>query len=295
LVNGIAGFNFEGGHPAFEGIDTAGMVISVPEFSHAVSLDYQRYEIELRYSLADHWAAWLRIPYEVKDQSVEIVVDTSATPEEQAAMLRNGEIHHRDEAYKNVTDLNLLIAHQKYNWLSDGDFLVVSAGTSLPTGKTEDDPFTLAVLGEEHLHIQFGTGTFDALLELNYLRPVGTRTFIGTFVAGRYPFYTNSKGYKGPPEFTAALNGRYRVSKRMSLKARSIFFLQGYGRWSGERDVNSGLVSVAGGLGASFNLGANMSIGADLRLPVYQALLSGSGDSFELGPMISVNLSISQN
>lgn len=292
MVNALAGFNFEGGHPAFEGLDTAGNVVSVPEFNHVVSLDYQRIELELRYTFADHWAAWLRIPYEIKDQSVEIVIPGSATPAEQAVMLRNGEIHHRDQIYSNVSDLNLLVAKGSRNWLSEGDLLVLAVGSSVPVGRTEEDPFLSADLGLQHLHLQFGTGTFDPLVELSYNRPVGTRTFLGTYIAGRFPLYANSKGYRGPPEVTASLNGRYRISGRMSLKARGIFFLQGYGQWSGERDINSGLVSVGSLLGASIALGSGIAVNTDLRLPIHQATLSGEGDSFELGPMIHVNISM---
>lgn len=292
MVNALAGFNFEGGHPAFEGLDTAGNVVSVPEFNHVVSLDYQRIELELRYTFADHWAAWLRIPYEIKDQSVEIVIPGSATPAEQAVMLRNGEIHHRDQIYSNISDLNLLVAKGSRNWLSEGDLLVLAVGSSVPVGRTEEDPFLSADLGLQHLHLQFGTGTFDPLVELSYNRPVGTRTFLGTYIAGRFPLYANSKGYRGPPEVTASLNGRYRISGRMSLKARGIFFLQGYGQWSGERDINSGLVSVGSLLGASIALGSGIAVNTDLRLPIHQATLSGEGDSFELGPMIHVNISM---
>lgn len=292
MVSALAGFNFEGGHPAFEGLDTAGNVVSVPEFNHVVSLDYQRIELELRYTFADHWAAWLRIPYEIKDQSVEIVIPGSATPAEQAVMLRNGEIHHRDQIYSNVSDLNLLVAKGSRNWLSEGDLLVLAVGSSVPVGRTEEDPFLSADLGLQHLHLQFGTGTFDPLVELSYNRPVGTRTFLGTYIAGRFPLYANSKGYRGPPEVTASLNGRYRISGRMSLKARGIFFLQGYGQWSGERDINSGLVSVGSLLGASIALGSGIAVNTDLRLPIHQATLSGEGDSFELGPMIHVNISM---
>jgi len=54
MVNALAGFNFEGGHPANKGLDVGGNVITVPEFSHVVSLDYHRFEVELRYSFADH-------------------------------------------------------------------------------------------------------------------------------------------------------------------------------------------------------------------------------------------------
>lgn len=292
MVNGLAGFNFEGGHPASKGLNTAGMVVTVPEFSHVVSLDYHRFEVEIRYFFADHWAAWLRVPYEIKNQSVRIVLPESSTALERAAMLRNGQIHHRNQVYSNVSDLNLLVAHQKLNWLSDGDFMVLAIGSTVPTGSTEENPFLLADLGVEHLHLQFGTGTIDPLLEFSYIRPVGSNMFFGTYVAGRFPFYANSKGYRGPLEFTAALNGRYRVSGRMSLKARGILFLQGYGQWSGVRDINSGLVSAGGLLGASFILGSGISVGTDLRLPIHQKTLSGSGDNFELGPMIHVNFAV---
>ena len=99
----------------------------------------------------------------------------------------------------------VLVTHRKQGVFREGDSLSLSLGTTLPTGKTEEDPFELGDSGLKHLHIQFGTGTFDPLLELNYSMPVAGKLGLGAYALGRFPAYENSKTYQGPMEITSGV------------------------------------------------------------------------------------------
>ncbi len=121
----------------------------------------------------------LRVPYDIKDQEASVGFIEPALEEEKKAMLRNGNIHHRTETYRGLSDLMLLATYDKQALFRAGDSLKISAGTTLPTGKTEENPFELGDKGREHLHIQFGTGTFDPLLEANYGIPLARKFRLG--------------------------------------------------------------------------------------------------------------------
>jgi len=108
----LYGSDFEGGHPETKGLTPAGQVITVPGRRHEVTLDLTRIQISTDYALADDWQGRLRLPYDIKDQESEVTFVESATAAEREAMLRNLEIHHRDETYSGFGDASLLAAHR---------------------------------------------------------------------------------------------------------------------------------------------------------------------------------------
>ncbi len=110
FLNVTSGFNLEGGHDELHGLDANDNLIDVPLHRHAVSLDFTRIEAEVQHTLRDGWDVWLRVPYDVKDQSVSIKLVDPATDAEQQAMERNSWIHHRDDTYQGISDLKLLAA-----------------------------------------------------------------------------------------------------------------------------------------------------------------------------------------
>ena len=69
LLNGIRGFDFEGGHNERHGVSIEGKVTDVPLHRHEVSLDFTRIEGEFEYTLKDNWDFWFRVPYETKNPS----------------------------------------------------------------------------------------------------------------------------------------------------------------------------------------------------------------------------------
>ena len=56
---------------------------------------------------------------------------------------------------------------KKRDLFKDGSILRLGMGLALPSGRTESDPWILGDSGKKHLHIQFGNGTVDPLLNLS--------------------------------------------------------------------------------------------------------------------------------
>lgn len=288
-LNVAQGFDFEGGHDEDKGRAPSGARIDVPLHKHQVSLDVTRIETELEYSFLDNWDVWLRIPYEIKNRKANVELVEPATPEQQTAMQRNLDLHHREESLEGFSDLKLLLAHRMVGVFRDQDSLDLAIGTSLPTGETENDPFKAADAGQAHEHIQFGNGTFDPLLEIYYSAPV-TRAFnLGGFATGRFPLYENSKTYRGSIEVAGGPQAIYQLKKWLHLHCNFTVFFQNFAYWDGERDINTGVLGTSGTVGAGVKLGrTNLSLG--VRYPFTQETLSDEGDTFEQGPTILFNV-----
>ncbi len=285
FLNVTSGFNLEGGHDELHGLDANGNLIDVPLHHHAVSLDYTRIEAEVQHTLADGWDLWLRVPYDIKDQSVSIELVDPATPAQQQAMERNSSLHHRDDTYEGFSDLKLLAAYWRPAVFRGSDALEVAFGSSIPVGQTEPDPIKAGDAGEEHLHIQFGSGTFDPLLELYYATAVSSSFVLRGFSLGRFPFYENDETYRAPIEVSSGVSiEQHDIFARVSLRAVYSFYYQGYGYWDGASDPNTGLLSNSVVLGAIADLGGHTSLGAGIRYPFAQRTLSSEGDTFEQGP-----------
>lgn len=234
---------------------------------------------------------WLRVPYDYKDQSVSIALVEPSTPAEREAMERNSEIHHRNETYQGLSDLKLLVAHWRPDFLRRDSALELAVGTSIPIGRTEADPLKAGDEGKEHLHIQFGTGTFDPLLEIYYAMPLPHSWVLRGFGLGHFPIYENEKTFRAPLETTLGLSiAQDNLIPRLSLRAVYTFFFQGYGYWDGVKDPNSGLISHGIVLGATGDLGWHTSIGLGFRYAFAQRTLSNEGDAFEQGPTLLFTL-----
>lgn len=289
-LNAAQTFDLEGGHDERKGLTAGGELVNVPLHRHDITIDLSRVELEARYGVTDRWQAALRVPYERKDQSVTINPIDDATPEEIAAMHRNGDIHHRDETYTGFSDLSLLAQTAFSGLVREHDRLRVGFGTTIPVGQTEHNPWELGEAGEEHLHIQFGTGTFDPIAEILYSTAVGAGVTANSFVSTRLPVYESDKTYRGSREITA-MAGLSRAIGPVGLRANYLFFRQGPSAWDGERDKNSGLVSHSAMFGASYRLG-RAALGVDVRIPVSQRLLADEEDAFEQGVGVMVRIGI---
>jgi hypothetical protein len=287
----LRGFDADGRHSETRGLTPDGRVITVPLHRHNVSLDYTRLAIGVEYAFADHWNIGLRVPFEHKNQRASIEQLAPLSASERRAILANQNIHHRDESYKGLADLNLLLSHTRSGVLRTADQLVVGLGSSIPTGKTEEDPFRLGDAGLKHLHIQFGTGTFDPLVEFHYGTPLFYNFSLSTSVRGKFPFYENSKTYRGPREWTFTAEVEYSVLDWLSLQATYLNFFQNYAYWDGVQDINSGLVVHAGLFGPTVHTGYGLPVRLNVMVPFSQKPLSGRGDSFEQGPTVFITVS----
>ncbi|MBL4752071.1 MAG: hypothetical protein JKY52_00515 [Flavobacteriales bacterium] len=214
-----------------------------------------------------------------------------AATEIQEAILRNRDNHHRNETYTGLSDFRLLVAHRYNQFLSKKGRLDVAFGTSLPIGKTEEDPIKAGEAGEKHLHIQFGTGTFDPLLELHYTTALSKKISLAAFTMNKVSIYKNSESYQGPFETTTGISVGHRPANWFSLRGTIASFTQTQATWDGESDPNSGLLSINGTLSPTFFLNNGFTITPGYRFPLYQKTLSDEGDVFEYGPTFVLNVS----
>lgn len=147
--------------------------------------------------------------------------------------------------------------------------------------------------GLPHEHIQFGTGTFDPLLELYYFTPISDRVRASVNALAKLPLYENGKGYQGPVEVSSGLSLTVAPTERFSLRVGWSFYYQNAARWNGERDINSGLISHGAVGGLSYKVSDSAYLSFDLRVPVSQKTLSDDGDTFEQGTVAQLGLSYS--
>ncbi|MBL4736362.1 MAG: hypothetical protein JKY18_13695 [Flavobacteriales bacterium] len=247
--------------------------------------------MSLEYAFKTNWAAWLRIPYDIKLQRADIIFTDDFTEQEKEDITRNRDIHHREETYTGLSDLRLFVARRFNKFLGDKGRLDVAFGTSLPIGATETDPLKAGVSGNKHLHIQFGTGTFDPLLELHYVTGLTSKLSLAVFTMNKFPFYANEHLYQAPLESTTGMSVGYRLKKRMTVRATFASFSQSQAQWDGINDPNSGLVSFNGTVMATFKLKNGLSITPGYRFPIHQRTLSDEGDTFIYGPTFVLNVS----
>jgi hypothetical protein len=290
-LNVINGYNYQGGHANNHGLSPDGNVIEVPLHNHIVDLDFVRSEFSFEYTFKTNWTGWLRVPYDVKMQTASIEFVKPLTSYEQGAILRNRDIHHRTENYSGLSDFRLLVAHRINGVLSKKGRLDFAFGTSLPIGKTEDDPLKAKNEGEKHLHIQFGTGTFDPLLEFHFVTSLTKKTSFGLFTINKFPFYQNGKTYQAPVETTSGISLGYKLKDWLSARTTIANFSQGFAKWDGTNDPNSGLISYNLSASLNFKLKNGLMITPGYRLPLYQKTLLDEGDTFEYGQTFLLNLS----
>ena len=283
-------FDAQGGHVETEGVSPDGSVIEVPLHRHHVKLNIFRVDIGLKYQFGSQWMLEANVPYETKAQEATVEQIDPVTPEQWDAILRNGNNHHRNETYTGLADADVLLAHHTHGIFKEDDFFTGRVGTTIPFGKTEEDPWKLGAAGLEHLHIQFGTGTFNPIIDLHYSLPLYKGLGANASIRGKFPFYENSKTYRAPRELTYTGGLNYRFNDWLSLQAGYLGFYQTYAYWAGELDINTGLLFSMASVGASIVTPYNVPVSVALMLPLSQKTLYEESDAFEFGPLVSLTV-----
>lgn len=253
---------------------------------HQVRLRWTRVELDLAYALGGGWDVELDLPYDVK------VVDARyELPDGTSFDNPNGDLHHRDERLEGMSDLKLLLNWRPGGVFTADDRLHAGLGLSLPVGRTESDPYELGDQGLKHQHIQFGTGTFDPLLRLDYYRPAAP---LGLLVSLNLqaPLYENRHDYRGATQADLALGPRIRIFDALVLGASYVASYQTRAYWDGEPDENSGYFLQGVGVNAALRVAPGVTLVPTL-LRVVSIDTRGSGsDTFEMDWLIGLSLDI---
>ena len=292
-VNMLMSPDAQGGHFESRGLSPTGEVVDAPLHSHHVALSTYRIDVGLQYFLSDQWTLQANIPYAVRNQEASIEWIEPVSSEDKQAVLRSRDIHHRDETYVGLADLDLFLGYKISGFFKVDDALFARLGTTVPTGKTEENPWELGDAGIKHLHIQFGTGTFNPSVGLQYSLPLYRNMTVIASTRGTFPVYENSKIYRGPVELTYTAGFAYRLFDWCSLSGNYLGFYQSAAAWAGERDINTGLRYSMASLGMSVAVLNGIFVSANVMFPLTQETLYDESDAIEFGNLVSWTTSYS--
>lgn len=185
-------------------------------------------------------------------------------------------IHHRDETIAGIGDLvlstriGLVLPENVPRWNLD-----LLAGASLPTGRTEPDPFELGAQGEEHQHMFFGNGTVDPVAGLQTQVRFDKWNLVG-WGQTRIPVYRNKHGFRGSRLVAAGIGAQSGFGlERWSFLLQPEVFFATPAEWNDFDAHNSGRLSLiaTGGVFASPGIGWQLYLLA--KVPYYTKAVGG--------------------
>lgn len=223
-----------------------------PPHEHHVTLGITHVETLVDYGIRDGMQLSLRLPYDVKAQRVRYTTLDGApfTPS-------YGDIHHRTETLRGISDAALMLD------VAASPAWVVGIGTTIPIGKTVEDPVRLGNAGLKHQHLQFGSGTFQPRLRAQWSNPRFFARAEGTF-----PLYESSKGYKPPTTIAWSAGPSFRI-RSITIQPMLDGQRQSVAKWHGLSDEGTGFDAGGARLQMAFTVG-----GVTLSPGVYRELWS---------------------
>lgn len=198
----------------------------IPPHMHHVRLALTHSDVTVDRGLTTNTQLSLRLPYDVKEMRVKYTMLDG-----QPFIPPYGDIHHRNETLRGVSDASLTLA-----WTPRTDFLF-GAGTTLPIGHTVADPVALGKLGLKHEHIQFGSGTFQPIVSAQWNR--GGKVPFFFRLEDRLSLFESGGGYRPPNTFSwvsgpSMMMGRFVIAPSLTGQYQTI------GRWHGAVDEGTG-------------------------------------------------------
>jgi len=195
------------------------------------------------------------------------------TPDGDAYTPVDAGVHHRDETLWGLSDARVAA---RYAAQVGGFWLTTRVGTTLPTGRTEPDPFAAGDAGEAHQHIQFGSGTFEPTIGFNLTR--GT-AFVqwAAYAEGQFGLYENRHGFRAPIRGLFGTSADYRTMLGHLFGASLEVSAEGPERWQGriEQDASLGRTELLFGPQASLAIGTSMHLFASVRFVLYRDIVEG--------------------
>lgn len=178
------------------------------------------------------------------------------------------DIHHRDETLWGPVDGTLKVGL----YALAGEHLLVGGrlGTSVPIGRTEEDPYALGDAGLEHQHLQFGTGTFVPTGGVD-LHLMGSRWGLLGWANGRASLYANGKGYRAPSTASLGTGPTFRLTPTVTTVLTVEGTVESAEAWNG--DTSGGRIAGVGTLGVNGAVGDHLVLQAQGRFTLAQMAL----------------------
>jgi len=192
----------------------------------------------------------------------------------------DADLHHRTETLAGPGDAWLTLRGS----LHAGPVrLSARLGTTLPSGRTEENPFSLGEAGLRHQHVQFGTGTFNPLTGTEVAWDAGGLAVRGYAQAQWVPA-PNEHGYQAGHRLSAGALVEWSALPWLQLQGGADVLSEAPERWDGvvQQDGNLGRTDVLVGGGAALTTKDAGRWGLSARVPVYQHYLGNEDHGGQL-------------
>ncbi len=255
-----------------------------PLHSHELFVMPVELAADFRWVFVDRFALELTLPMRMVHLRAHY-----ETPDGQQFQPLDAGVHHRDETMFGIGDAALGV---RGALLAGRWWLTLMPGFSVPTGRTEPDPFALGDAGERHQHIQFGSGTLDPTLKFDATRGL-PRSQISFYAMGRTALYENRHGFQAGPRGTLGASIGYKAPRVLATFITEGAF-EGADRWSG-------VIRQDGLIGSQeYRVGAQLigrvgstTLSGGIRVPLYRHLIEGDDPPGTLRSPLSVMLGAS--
>ena len=205
-----------------------------------------RSQVSMSYGLGQGWQLLGQLPVDTKFLTIDYT-----TPDGQPYTPPYGNIHHRDETLFGLGDGRVEAQH----FVRTSKAWVVGAGfgTTIPLGRTEEDPYKAAAESKTHQHMQMGSGTFDPVFSA---AAVWSSHRWGSMInaSGRLPLMENSKRYRPSASFEIGAGPSYRFNAKVMTTAQIALMREGQAEWSGTPDPMSGRTVLQGSASLIYRL-----------------------------------------
>ena len=239
--------------------------------------------LSAEYAVRPWLAVGLALPYRVVDVSVTYLDPASGgeVPPGTAG------IHARDETLRGVGDPSVAVHVAR----ELGAYrLHARAGTSIPFGSTVEDPFALGDIGQEHEHIQLGTGTFVPFVAGELQRSVAGVTGAVWGIAN-LSLYENAHGFRSSHRLSGGLSASTGLGTRAwTFGAAAEVHAETAERWHGmvyADEGNAGRDDVLAGVNVAWRPMRGLAMIADVKLPVYEHV---TGAQLDYGVVAGIGL-----
>lgn len=238
-----------------------------PEPPQLHDLDFHVGEVRpvFEVGFTDTFGAELQLPFRVTRTTVVFrrLTGEAFTPD-------YDNIHHRNETLAGISDPWL---SGRGSWFLGRLRLVAKVGLTIPLGRTEADPFAAGEAGEEHQHIQFGSGTFNPLLSVDVTHPAGRFELRG-YAQALFFLYDNQHGYRAGNRYLGGLAGETVVASKVRLGVGVDVLNEQPERWGGEiqQDGNVGRTDLLVGGTVGYQMG-NLTASLSVKAPVWQRFI----------------------
>ena len=263
----------------------------IPAHEHQQTLLFANWNTSALWSMHHNWQLGLTVPIMIRELGIRyVLVDEANDPTGETFIPSYAGLHHRDETLVGFGDAELNIQHFRVlgKWS-----VAASIGSSLPLGKTEEDPYALAAESQVHQHFQLGTGVFSPMMSVNITRQIGRS---GVLFRGqtRLSVYENSRGFMPGDIHSATLGAWHRVTQTVTFLAGSTAQHDEADRWFGLRAPYSGQQNVGAHLASMWRVIPQMELLLRIDQNLYEQSmtsdLSNEGDAPPLRSMLTVGV-----